>query len=59
MTTNNNTDIFGLCCKAYLDGDKKAKITVRTDIAETDYLPADYLFRGFDEMPEHEKAALL
>ena len=58
-TTNNNTDIFGLCCKAYLEGDKKAKITVRTDIAETDYLPADYLFRGFDEMPEHEKAALL
>ena len=59
MTTNNNTDIFGFCCKAYLEGDKKAKITVRTDIAETDYLPADYLFRGFDEMPEHEKAALL
>ena len=56
---NPSTDIFGLCCKAYIDGDKKAKITVRTDIAETDYLPAEYLFRKFDEMPEHEQAALL
>lgn len=54
-----HADVFGLCLKAYQEGNKKAKITVRTDIAETDYLPADYLFRGFDEMPEHEKAALL
>ncbi len=57
--SQQNSDVFGLCLKAYQEGNKKAKITVRTDIAETDYLPADYLFRGFDEMPEHEKVALL
>ena len=59
MDNTQHNDVFGLCLKAYLEGDKRARITVRTDIAETDYLPASYLFRGFDKMPEHEKAALL
>lgn len=59
MENTQHNDIFGLCLKAYLEGDKRARITVRTDIAETDYLPASYLFRGFDKMPQHEKTALL
>lgn len=58
MTANGNSDVFGLCLKAYQEGNKKAKITVRTDICETDYLPAEYLFRDFEEMPEIEKSAL-
>lgn len=52
-------DIFGNCCKDFLAGDKDAKIVVNSDIAETDYLFAEYLFREFDEMPEHEQKALL
>lgn len=59
MENTQHNDIFGLCLKAYQEGDKRARITVRTDIAETDYLPASYLFRGFDKMPQHEKTALL
>lgn len=52
-------DIFGNCCKDYLSGDKKAKISVNSDIAETDYLYAEYLFRDFEAMPKHEQKALL
>ena len=51
-------DIFGNCCKDFLAGDKDAKIVVNSDIAETDYLFAEYLFREFDEMPEHEQKAI-
>lgn len=51
-------DIFGQCCLDYLKGDKQAKIIVHTDIAETDELTAEYLFRGYEEMPFHEKKAL-
>ncbi|MCK9498367.1 MAG: class I SAM-dependent methyltransferase [Bacteroidales bacterium] len=59
MSKNIMEDIFGNCCKDYLEGDKTAKITVNSDIAETDYLSAKYLFRDFEEMPEHEQRALL
>lgn len=58
MNKNSYSDVFGLCLQAYTAGDKKARLTVCTDIAETDYLPADYLFRPYDEMPELEKIAL-
>lgn len=58
MKSIQGEDIFGLCCKDYLAGDKKARITVKSDIAETDYLPASYLFRDFKEMPPHEQKAL-
>jgi SAM-dependent methyltransferase len=58
MKSTEGEDIFGLCCKDYIAGDKKARITVKSDIAETDYLPAEYLFRGYKDMPPHEQKAL-
>jgi len=58
MKSIKGEDIFGLCCKDYISGDKTAKITVRSDIAENDFLPASYLFREYTEMPAHEQAAL-
>ena len=58
MEIKIENDIFGLCCKDYWNGIKTAKITVKSDLAETDKLPAKYLFRGYDKMPEHEKKAL-
>ncbi len=51
-------DIFGMCCKDYLSGDKDAKILVHSDLAETDSLAASYLFRSFRDMPIHEKKAM-
>ncbi len=59
MKSIKGEDIFGLCCKDYIAGDKKARISVNSDLAETDYLPASYLFRSFEQMPEHEQKALL
>ena len=58
MKSIQGEDIFGMCCKDYMAGNRKAKITVMSDIAETDYLPADYLFRNFEDMPPHEQKAL-
>lgn len=51
-------DIFGQCCKDYLAGDKRAKIIVHSDLAETEELPAAYLFRDYKDMPDHEKKAM-
>lgn len=51
-------DIFGLCCKDYLSGDKDAKIIVHSDLAESDELHASYLFRSYRDMPIHEKKAM-
>lgn len=51
-------DIFGQCCKDFLAGDKEAKITVHSDLAEPEELPAAYLFRNFRDMPIHEKKAM-
>ncbi len=58
MRINKDKDIFGRCCTDYYNGDKNAQIIVHTDIAETDILPAEHLFRGFDQMPHHEQTAL-
>jgi len=58
MKINEDKDIFGRCCKDYLNGDEDAHIIVHTDIAETDILPAKHLFREFDKMPHHEQTAL-
>ncbi len=58
MRINEDKDIFGSCCKDYLNGDKNAQIIVHTDIAETDILPASHLFRNFEQMAHHEQAAL-
>jgi len=58
MKINKDKDIFGRCCLDFLDGDFDAAITVHTDVAETDKLPAKHLFRNFEEMPIHEQAAL-
>ncbi|MEJ5266270.1 MAG: methyltransferase domain-containing protein [Bacteroidales bacterium] len=58
MLKKNNKDIYGQCCLDYLNGDKTAKILVHSNIAETDELPASYLFRPYEEMPFHEKKAL-
>jgi SAM-dependent methyltransferase len=58
MKSIKGEDIFGLCCKDYFLGDKSAKITVKSDLAETEYLEGAYLFREFSEMPKHEQKAL-
>jgi len=58
MKSIKGEDIFGLCCSDFLFGDKNAKITVKSDLAETDYLSAAYLFRDFSDMPQHEQKAL-
>jgi SAM-dependent methyltransferase len=52
-------DIFGLCCNDYLRyKDKNIAITVESDIAETDILPAHHLFRDYEQMPILEQRAL-
>ncbi|TLX74154.1 class I SAM-dependent methyltransferase [Labilibacter sediminis] len=52
------TDPLGTACCDFLNGNKKAEITVESNIVEDDILPVEYLFRGFNEMPDLEKKAL-
>jgi len=54
----NNDDPFGKACLAYLKGIRGLEIIVKSDHAEDDILPVDYLFRTFDEMPLLEQTAL-
>ncbi len=58
MRINEDKDIFGKCCVDYFNGEKDASITVNTDVAETDQLPAKHLFRSFEDMPVHEQKAI-
>lgn len=53
-----NTDIFGAAIKDYYQGKTDAKITVISEVFEDDFIPVDYLFRDYEEMPDLEKIAL-
>jgi SAM-dependent methyltransferase len=53
-----DNDPFGNAVKAHLAGRTDLVVNVYSDIAEDDIIPAPYLFRSFDEMPEVEQAAL-
>ncbi|MBI9061192.1 MAG: class I SAM-dependent methyltransferase [Marinilabiliaceae bacterium] len=50
---------MGLAGLDYLQGEKNGKITVRSNIAEDDYIPVKYLFRTFHQMPGLEQKALI
>ena len=58
MTSNTQNDPMGLAAMDYLQGQRNGKILVRSNIAEDDYIPADYLFRTLDDMPQMEQTAL-
>lgn len=51
-------DPLGHALLAYLHGDKKAAVTVHSNVTDDDTLPASYLFRTLWEMPELERTAL-
>lgn len=58
-TDNRDLDIIGKACRDYFNHpDDDRNIEVWSDIAETDYIPINYLFRTFDEMPALEQNAL-
>lgn len=54
-----NNDPFGKAALDYLSGKRNIQIEVRSNIAEDEYIPADYLFRSFGQMPEIEQKALM
>ncbi|GAB2534902.1 class I SAM-dependent methyltransferase [Rufibacter soli] len=51
-------DPMGLAIEAYWNGNKEAAVVVYSDQMEPDELPAAYLFREPQEMPEREQFAL-
>jgi len=51
-------DAYGKALLAYLDGNKKAKIRVDSDIAETEYWPVSEFFHEWNDMSEIEQTAL-
>lgn len=51
-------DIYGKSLLAYLSGNKKAFLTVESNIAETEEWPIELFFREYEQMPESEKIAL-
>lgn len=51
-------DLFGQAVSDYYTKGKAQKLMVRCNVADDDYLPVDYLFRAYDEMPEKERLAL-
>lgn len=51
-------DAYGKALLAYLEGNKKAKIRVDSDIAETEYWPVGEFFHEWKDMSEIEKKAL-
>ena len=52
-------DPMGTAMLDYLNGNHDENIIVRSDISEDDFIPVNYLFRNFDQMPELEQKALL
>jgi len=52
-------DPMGQAALDYLRGLKGLKINVRSNIAEDDFIPVDYLFRSFNQMPDIEQKALM
>lgn len=51
-------DVYGKALRAYFDGDHKAELTVKSDVAETDYWPLSEFFHSWDEMGGIERRAL-
>ncbi|TAJ06906.1 methyltransferase domain-containing protein [Marinilabiliaceae bacterium JC017] len=58
MIIQPSKDPLGLACLDYINGIEQGEILVRSNITEDDSIPADYLFRSFDQMPELEQQAL-
>lgn len=58
MNQDKLNDPMGLAAHDYINGTKGGKILIRSNIAEDDYIPVEYLFRPFDEMPPLEQKAL-
>ena len=52
-------DPMGQAALDYMSGKRGLSIRVRSNIAEDDQIPVDYLFRTFNEMPEIEQKALM
>ncbi|MCU4175022.1 class I SAM-dependent methyltransferase [Carboxylicivirga sp. N1Y90] len=52
-------DPFGKAALDYLSGKKDNQILVKSDIAEDDFIPVNYLFRSFHQMPDIEQKALM
>ena len=57
-STSSAPDLLGRALTAYLRGDKKATLTVHTNVSDDEPLPASYFFRTLWEMPELERTAL-
>ncbi|MEM7367317.1 MAG: class I SAM-dependent methyltransferase [Bacteroidota bacterium] len=51
-------DPFGQAALDYYHGAQKAEIRVISDVAVDDVIPAAYLFRTYQQMPEWEQAAM-
>jgi SAM-dependent methyltransferase len=56
--TRKIKDLFGIAFHEYLAGNTGENILVSIDIAETEVLPVEYFFRGYDQMPEWEQLVL-
>nr|WP_321408852.1 class I SAM-dependent methyltransferase [uncultured Carboxylicivirga sp.] len=52
-------DPMGQAALDYMSGKRELSIRVRSNIAEDDFIPVDYLFRSFNQMPEIEQKALM
>ena len=53
-----NIDPMGLAMQDFFNGEKDAVIRVDTNLTEDEELPAEHLFRGYDELPVLEKEAI-
>lgn len=49
---------YDLAISDFINGKKNISIVVKSDLAENDVLPVDYLARTYDIMPELEKLAI-
>jgi len=54
---NQKKDPLGHAVIDYLNGKRKAQLKVHSELAGTEKIPVDHLFRSLDEMPELEKVA--
>lgn len=53
-----DNDAYGKGLLSYLNGNKKTKYTVMSDVAATERWPISLFFRDYEEMPPLEKIAL-
>ncbi|TGE24811.1 methyltransferase domain-containing protein [Hymenobacter aquaticus] len=58
MSQKPASDPVGHAMLAYLNGNKHAALTVHSNVADEEPLPASYFFRTLWEMPELERTAL-